>query len=248
MHDNCIHIENLSKCYDGSEIYSLNKISFSILKGEKFGLLGPNGAGKTTLISILCGIFSQSAGDVFYLNNNSNVHFNDIKGNIGYVPQEYAFYQELTPVQNLEYFGALYNLSSTLIKERTKSVLKVLGLSDVANKRIDTFSGGMKRRVNLAIGVIHEPKFLFLDEPTVGVDVQSKVAILKFLNELNLKGTTIIYTSHHLGEAQEFCNRIALIDFGEIIVKGEINHLLQSNQSKDLKDLFIKLTGEEYRD
>jgi ABC-2 type transport system ATP-binding protein len=245
---NCIQIEDVSKRYKGADKDSLKKVSLSIQTGDVYGVLGPNGAGKTTLISILCGIIEASDGHVVYRDNNEEVNFKGIQPKIGFVPQEYALYQELTPVQNLEYFGALYNLSKEKIAARTTEILAVLGLSRVANDRVETFSGGMKRRVNLAIGIIHEPSILFLDEPTVGVDVQSKVAILKFLNQLNQAGTTIIYTSHHLSEAQDFCNRIALIDQGEIIMKGNIDELLSTHAAEDLKALFIQFTGEEYRD
>lgn len=248
MSFNCIQIEEVSKRYSGAPKDSLKKVSLSIQTGDVYGILGPNGAGKTTLISILCGILEASSGHVIYRDNNEEVNFQGIQPKIGFVPQEYALYQELTPIQNLEYFGALYNLSKEKIAARTEEILTILGLSRVAKHRVETFSGGMKRRVNLAIGIIHEPSILFLDEPTVGVDVQSKVAILKFLNELNQAGTTIIYTSHHLSEAQDFCNRIALIDQGEIIMKGEMDDLLSTHAAKDLKSLFIQFTGEEYRD
>ena len=248
MSDKCIHIERLTKRYSGATRDSLCGVDLTINVGDKYGILGPNGAGKTTLISILCGILEQSSGDVYYWNGDEKANFGAIQTKIGFVPQEYAFFQELTPAQNLEYFGAMYGLSASQISKRTEEILKILGLGDVIHKRVETFSGGMKRRVNLAIGIIHEPSILFLDEPTVGVDVQSKVAILKFLNELNARGTTIIYTSHHLDEAQEFCNRIALIDLGNIIIKGETKELLLSHKARDLKDLFIKFTGEAYRD
>lgn len=248
MSFNCIQIEEVSKRYSGAPKDSLKKVSLKIQTGDIYGILGPNGAGKTTLISILCGILEATGGHVIYRDNNEEVNFRGIQPKIGFVPQEYALYQELTPVQNLEYFGALYNLSKEKIAARTEEILTILGLARVANHRVETFSGGMKRRVNLAIGIIHEPSILFLDEPTVGVDVQSKVAILKFLNQLNEGGTTIIYTSHHLSEAQDFCNRIALIDQGEIIMKGEIDDLLSTHAAKDLKSLFIQFTGEEYRD
>jgi len=248
MNFNCIQIEAVSKRYRGAVTDSLKKVSLTIQTGDVYGILGPNGAGKTTLISILCGILEASDGRIVYRDNNEVVSFKGIQPKIGFVPQEYALYQELTPIQNLEYFGALYNLSKEKIATRTKEILAILGLSRVAEHRVETFSGGMKRRVNLAIGIIHEPSILFLDEPTVGVDVQSKVAILKFLNQLNQAGTTIIYTSHHLSEAQDFCNRIALIDQGGIIMKGDIDALLSTHASKDLKSLFIQFTGEEYRD
>lgn len=142
----------------------------------------------------------------------------------------------------------MYKLTAKQTRLRTEQLLTILGLIDVKNKKVGSFSGGMKRRMNLAIGIIHEPKILFLDEPTVGVDVQSKLAIIRFLNELNEKGTTIIYTSHHLDEAQEFCNHISLIDHGKIITTGKTQVLLDENKVTDLKELLIKFTGEDLRD
>lgn len=242
----CIAIEQLTKRYPSATKDTLRGIDLVIHQRDKYGILGPNGAGKTTLISILCGILQQSTGTVAYPTTNAPTATPTRK--IGFVPQEYSFFQELTPIQNLEYFGAMYKLSAEQIDKRSHHILEVLGLGEVKAKKVQTFSGGMKRRVNLAIGIIHNPDILFLDEPTVGVDVQSKVAILKFLNELNEKGTTIIYTSHHLDEAQEFCNRIALIDQGRIILKGKTQPLLAEHAARDLKQLFIKFTGEAYRD
>jgi ABC-2 type transport system ATP-binding protein len=248
MPNRCIQIDHLNKRYPGADHDSLQAVNLTVYRGDKYGILGPNGAGKTTLISILCGIIEASSGTIRYLKGREKVAYKAIQSTIGFVPQEYALYQELTPVQNLRYFGALYNLDKAAIQERIPKILSILGLSHVANNRIETFSGGMKRRVNLAIGIIHEPTILFLDEPTVGVDVQSKVAILKFLNELNERGTTIIYTSHHLSEAQEFCNRIALIDQGNIILEGAMDSMLKDHEAENLKDLFLHFTGEAYRD
>ena len=142
----------------------------------------------------------------------------------------------------------MYNLSAKEIKSKSIEILNLLGLSNVSSNRILTFSGGMKRRVNLAIGIIHNPSVLFLDEPTVGVDVQSKIAILRILKELNKNGTTIIYTSHHLSEAQDFCKSIALLDHGQVVVEGNLNELLIENNAENLKDLFIKFTGVDFRD
>ncbi len=248
MSDSCLKIEDVAKRYPGESKDILRNINLEIKVGDKFGILGPNGAGKTTLISILCGLIDASAGNVYYWDYKDGIDFSIIQQKIGFVPQEYAFYQELTPVQNLEYFGAMYRLSAAEIATRTSEILKILGLSDVQHKKVSAFSGGMKRRMNLAIGIIHQPSVLFLDEPTVGVDIQSKMAIMRFLNELNDKGTTIIYTSHHLDEAQEFCNEIALIDNGRIIIKGKTKALLEENNAKDLKGLLINFTGESYRD
>jgi ABC-2 type transport system ATP-binding protein len=244
----CIEIEEITKKYSTSLEPSLCQVSLKINQHDVFGLLGPNGAGKTTLISILCGIIPPSSGTVRYFNHGVEISDSDRKKSIGFVPQEYAFYQELTPRQNLDYFGAMYNLSKTKLKDRRENLLDVLGLSKSADKKVETFSGGMKRRVNLAIGIIHEPTILFLDEPTVGVDVQSKNAIIRYLHDLNRLGTTIIYTSHHMSEAEEFCTRIALIDNGKVIANGGLTDLMYENQVNSLQSLFIKLTGEEYRD
>ena len=244
----CIEISNVSKRYKSSQDYSLSDISLTVNQSDIFGLLGPNGAGKTTLISILCGIVPPTSGEVRYFKDDNMVSPADRKRIVGFVPQEYAFYQELTPRQNLDYFGAMYDIPRDELITRREHLLDVLGLSKSADKKVETFSGGMKRRVNLAIGIIHEPSVLFLDEPTVGVDVQSKNAIIRYLRLLNDGGTTIIYTSHHLSEAEEFCNHIALIDNGKVIADGEIADLLVENYTVNLQALFIKLTGEEYRD
>ncbi|MEN8119823.1 MAG: ABC transporter ATP-binding protein [Bacteroidota bacterium] len=248
MPQTCIQIHNLNKRYKASDEDSLKDISFSIKTGDRFGILGPNGAGKTTLISIICGVLTSTKGYVDYYSQNNTIDLDSFKKKTGFVPQEHAFYQELTPKQNLEYFGAFYNLPPKELKANMIEILDKLGLSKVADKKINTFSGGMKRRINLAIGIIHKPDFLFLDEPTVGVDVQSKNAIMKFLIELNEQGTTIIYTSHLLSEVESFCNNIALIDHGKLIAQDTLSNLLSSYHANDLESLFINLTGEAYRD
>jgi ABC-2 type transport system ATP-binding protein len=241
-----IEINNISKLYRKATTESLSNVSFSINVGQTIGVLGPNGAGKTTLISILCGLIDSSSGYVSYSSQKGNdISGVDLKKIIGFVPQEYAFYHELTPIQNMNYFGSLYDLSMEEIKEKTNSLFLVLGLSHVANEKINTFSGGMKRKVNLAIGLIHSPSVLFLDEPTVGVDVQSKLSIIEFLKEIRNQGTTIIYTSHHLFEAEDFCDELLLISKGEIVAKGPTKKLIEENKSDDLQSLFIKLTVPE---
>ncbi len=241
-----IEINSVSKKYKTASIESLSDISFSINVGQTIGILGPNGAGKTTLISILCGLISPTKGSVSYSSESANIISGvDLKRIIGFVPQEYAFYHELTPVQNMNYFGSLYNLSKKEIKEKTDALLSVLGLSHVANKKINTFSGGMKRKVNLAIGLIHSPSVLFLDEPTVGVDVQSKLSIIEFLKKIRNQGTTIIYTSHHLSEAEDFCDELLLISKGKIVANGPTKQLIEKHKSDNLQSLFIKLTVAE---
>jgi ABC-2 type transport system ATP-binding protein len=244
----CIEIQNIYKRYKSSQEDSLTNVSLDIQTGDVFGLLGPNGAGKTTLISILCGIIPPSSGQILFFIDGSEVTETERKNRVGFVPQEYAFYQELTARQNLDYFGAMYNLSKNDLERRREHLLEVLGLTKAADKKVGTFSGGMKRRINLAIGIIHEPAILFLDEPTVGVDVQSRNAIIRYLQQINEAGTTIIYTSHHMSEAEEFCKHIALIDNGKVIAEGELLKLKTENAVSSLQSLFIKLTGEEYRD
>jgi ABC-2 type transport system ATP-binding protein len=245
---NVIELHNVSKKYSKSTRFSLENISFSIQKGEKLGVFGPNGAGKTTLMSILCRIIVQTSGEVTYKNAGENVSSKDFLNSIGYVPQDFSFYTELSPYQNLRYFGTLYGIKKAELNSRIEELMTVLGLQQVMHKKVQTFSGGMKRRVNLAIGIINNPSILFLDEPTVGVDVQSKNAIMAYLEELNKKGTTIIYTSHHLNEAEEFCDNIVLLDHGKLIAHDDIKTLIKQHNAADLQALFLQLTGIEYRD
>lgn len=244
-----IHIEHVSKKYKKADNYSLSDLSLFIDKKEIFGLLGPNGAGKTTLISILCSLIKPTSGSFSIKGLTYQEHKNQLKQLIGIVPQEYALYPSLTAFENLKYFGSMYGLKGKSLDEKIHDSLDHLGLAKFVHKKIDTFSGGMKRRVNLIASILHNPKVLFLDEPTVGVDVQSKNVIIEFLQELNKNGTTIIYTSHHLNEAETFCTRVAIIDHGKLIVKGKPKELINNNPgAHNLEDVFISLTGKALRD
>ncbi len=247
--DEIIRIHELSKRYAGSERYALKDLSLSIGKGEIFGLLGPNGAGKTTLISTLCGMIKPSSGELWFGSLNYGRQRRSIQRQLGVVPQEYALYPTLTAEENLYYFGSLYGLSATELANRITEGLQRVGLSEFAKKPIKTFSGGMQRRVNLLAGILHRPDVLFLDEPTVGVDVHSKEVIMALLRELNQQGTTIIYSSHHLNEAQHFCTRIAIIDAGSIVVAGEPDQLIAAVPgATTLENVFIHHTGSQLRD
>ncbi len=246
--ENCIVITALTKRYKKSDCDSLKQVSFPIYTGEKFGILGPNGAGKTTLISILCGILPKTSGTYFFYKDGHELSQMETKSIIGFVPQEYAFYEDLTPWQNMMYFGSLYNLTKQEISIRSEEIFSVLGLARIAHKKTRVFSGGMKRRMNMAIGIIHNPQVLFLDEPTVGADVQSKYAMMEYLNKINRNGTTIIYSSHHMSEAEEFCERVAIIHKGEVIACDNLKSMIDKYQSDDLKSMFIQLTGEGYYD
>ena len=242
-----ITVTNLNFRYPGHSFDCLSTINLKIDRGDRFGLFGPNGAGKTTLISIMTGLLNPGSGSVKLFDIEVSTD-REAKKLFGYVPQDFAFYDELTPVENLEFFGALSQLSSKQIKKRADELFNVLGLSEVRNKPAKQFSGGMKRRLNIAIGVVHEPQIIFLDEPTVGVDVQTRSAIINYLKQLNTKGATLIYTSHLLQEAQDLCNRIALIDAGKIILDDDLNKLLVAHNEKGLEELFLSLTGKAFRD
>lgn len=249
MAENIIEIQNITKKYKGADFYSVNGISLLIKKGEIFGLIGPNGAGKTTLISMLCGLVKPTSGN-YTISGLSAEHQNEeIQKIIGIVPQEYALYPTLTARENLMYFGSLYGLKKEILVKKIVEGLKRVGLTEFADRKIKHFSGGMKRRCNLLAGILHDPKVLFLDEPTVGVDVQSRKLIIDYLKELNSNGMTIIYTSHHLNEAEDFCTHIAIVDQGKIFVEGSPKELIaQTENARNLEDVFIALTGKDLRD
>jgi ABC-2 type transport system ATP-binding protein len=223
-------------------------MNLEIEKGESFGLFGPNGAGKTTLMNLMTGVLNVQSGEISMLGHKVGTQSKKVNRLFGFVPQDFSFYRELSPLENLEFYGAWAGLDAKRTKKRSAELLNILGLEDVKNKVVSKFSGGMKRRVNLAIGVIHNPSVLFLDEPTVGVDVQTRHAIIGYLKELNANGTTLIYTSHQLSEAESLCRRMALMDTGAIIAGGTLSELMKTHKKKNLEELFISLTGKDYRD
>jgi ABC-2 type transport system ATP-binding protein len=247
MESAAIQIRHLNFQYAENSGVVFKDFNLNIAVGERFGLLGPNGAGKTTLMNLMTGVLQAKSGKIKLLGKEISED-KEVKKLFGFVPQFHSFYQELSPAENLEFFGAWAGLNRTEIKERTKELLSALGLSYVADKPVSKFSGGMKNRVNLAIGVIHRPKILFLDEPTTGVDVQTRHAIVDYLKELNKAGTTLIYTSHHLTEAESLCTKVALIDEGKIIAQNDLQTLLQEHKQDGLEGLFLNLTGRSYRD
>jgi ABC-2 type transport system ATP-binding protein len=243
-----IEVKHLSKTYKNSATPAVNNISFTIQKGSIFGLLGPNGAGKTTTISILCGLMKASDGEVNLLGLSIKNNLEKIKQLIGVVPQEIALYPTLTAFENLRYIGNMYGLKGDDLKKKISEYLEIVGLQAESNKRIETFSGGMKRRINLIAGILHQPQILFLDEPTVGVDVQSRNIITEHLKQLNKQGCTIIYTSHLMEEAENLCSDIAIIDHGEIVASGKPKALIEEYSTGNLEQLFLKLTGKKLRD
>lgn len=244
-----IEIRNLTKFYKGSKIPAVNNISFSIHQNEIFGLLGPNGAGKTTTISMLCGLFPPTSGEITIDGISQKNNPDKIKNIIGVVPQDIALYQSLTALENLMFIGTMYGLKGKSLRQRIDESIEMLGLTSSINKKIATYSGGMKRRVNLVAGILHNPKIIFLDEPTVGIDVQSRNVILEYLKTLNSQGTTIIYTSHYMEEAENLCTRVVIIDKGEIVTSGNPKDLIcNSDSCYNLEGIFLNLTGKELRD
>ena len=229
-----ITIEGLRKHY--GEIKAVDGIDLEIRDGEIFGLLGPNGAGKTTTISMISGVLRPDSGRVTFDGLNIWVEPKKVKRNLGVVPQEIAVYEDLTAKDNLDFWGSLHGLRGPGLKKAVHEALERVGLEDRAKDRVKTFSGGMKRRLNLCMGLLHRPKYLLLDEPTVGIDPQARLAILDIVREVAAAGTTVLYTTHYMEEAQELCDRIAIIDHGRILTIGTLESLTrQSGESEVLK-------------
>lgn len=244
-----IHIENLTKIYKGSPVPAVDKLTLDIFEGGIFGLLGPNGAGKTTTLRILCGLIAPTNGMVTIGGYSLKDDLAKIKRIIGVVPQEIALYPTLTARENLGIFGGICGLKGADLRLQIDKWLHVFGLTKHQHQQVGQYSGGMKRRLNLIAGLLHNPRILFLDEPTVGVDVQSKNVIIENLMEINRGGTTIVYTSHYLEEAEQLCSHLAIIDAGHIISQGTLNEIQQENRThKRLEDIFLELTGKDLRD
>jgi ABC-2 type transport system ATP-binding protein len=220
-----LEVANLRKQY-GDQV-ALDGVSFQVQEGEMFGLLGPNGAGKTTLLSIISCLLDATAGEVRLAGQVLSQRHREQRRQIGIVPQELALYGELTGRENLRFFGELYGLESTTLRRRVEEVLKAIGLEDRADQRVDSFSGGMKRRLNLGAALVHEPRLLLLDEPTTGVDPQSRNHIFEEIRRVNQLGVTVVYTSHYMEEVQALCTRIGIIDHGRLIACDTVPGLLR---------------------
>ena len=243
-----IHIEQLFKTYAGADAPAVNGLDLTVEEGRFFGLLGPNGAGKTTTLSILCGLLSATSGKASVLGYELPNELSKVKPLLGVVPQDIALYDTLTARENLKFYGAMYGIPAKVLNPRITQLLDEFGLAEKADKVVGTYSGGMKRRVNLIVGLLHAPHILFLDEPTVGIDVQSRAMINEYLHKLNTSGTTIIYTSHHMDEAERMCDSIGIIDHGKLIAQGAPSELLTANPDcTSLEDIFLKLTGKALR-
>ncbi len=230
--DAIITVENLVKKFNGHT--AVDGISFGIKRGEIFGLLGPNGAGKSTIISILCCLLEPSLGRVMIDGLEIKKNASDIKKIIGVVPQEISLYPTLTARENLEFYGKIYSLSGRTLKSRVESLLDMVGLTERADDLLEGYSGGMKRRINIAAALLHEPRILYLDEPSTGVDPQSRRRIYDTIQDLNRQGTTVLLTTHQMEDAEKLCHRIAIMDKGKLIALDTLKGLLELVGKSDL--------------
>lgn len=229
MHD--ILFKNITKRYDDK--LALDNVSLEIKPGEIFGLLGPNGAGKTTLIHILCGLIPMDSGEVFVGGTSVKKDPEAIKSLIGFVPQEIVLFDNLSVKDNLDYFGRLYGLGGSLLKERMIDALKIAELTDRKKDKVKKLSGGMKRRLNLACAIMHQPDILVLDEPTVGVDPQSRNHILESVRQMNReRKMTVVYTSHYMEEVEALCDRLMILDLGKELISGTKKEILRTMTSE----------------
>lgn len=235
-----LEIRNLTKRFGA--LAAVQNVNLSVPAGEIFGLLGPNGAGKTTTVSIVCGLLSPTEGDVTVDGHSVLREPMAVRREVGVVPQELALYGALSGRENLVFFGRMQEIPARLLQERVRAVLDIVGLTDRQNDRVETYSGGMKRRLNVAIGLLNQPRLLILDEPTVGVDPQSRNNILETLRELNRQGVTMLYTSHYMEEVEFLCSHIAIMDHGRVIADGSQEELQRRAGGQDI--ISVRLADE----
>lgn len=240
-----IKIAHLAKSFDS--LKAVDDISFEVEKGEIFGLLGPNGAGKTTTIAMISGLLKPDAGKISVDSLDLVADYRKIKKIMGVVPQDMAFYEDLSARENLRFWGQLHGLGRKTIEERIRYYLEKTGLSGRESEPLKKYSGGMKRRINLIIGLIHEPKLLLLDEPTIGIDVQTRLNIYELIKDASARGTTVLYTTHNLQEAEELCHRIAIMDQGKILALGTLAELIKIVGEKDIALISGKFSAEKVR-
>jgi len=226
-----LQVENLRKSY--AEIEAVKGISFEIAPGENYGLLGPNGAGKTTTIQMIAGVLAADGGRVTVCGEELTTATTSVKSHIGWVPQEVALYDRLSARENLAFFGRMQGLSGKALAKRVDEVLQLTALADRAGDKTIKFSGGMRRRLNIGIGLLHQPDLLVLDEPTVGVDVQSRASILDQVAEMTRQGMAVLYTTHYIEEVERLCDRVGIIDHGKLIAEGTRSELVRMVGERD---------------
>src|SRR5579872_3527984 len=241
-----VDIQGLTKQY--RDVAAVDNLNLGILSGELFGLLGPNGSGKTTTINCLSGLVKPTKGRMKVAGFDVATEIQKVRAVLGVSPQETAVYSHLSGKENIELFGSLYSIPKDELKRNTEYLLEKVGLVEDANRRVGRYSGGMKRRVNLAMALVQDPKIAFLDEPTVTMDPQSRRAIWDFIRELKAKGKTIILTTHYMEEAEELCDRVGIIEHGKLIEIGSPAELRSKYAAKTLEDVFIRLTGRGIRE
>lgn len=250
MEEVIVKLTNLTKKYDSHVV--VDGLNLEIKKGEIFGLLGPNGAGKSTTMNMICSIVRPTGGEIKIFDKDIKKHKKEITHKIGFIPQEIAIHGNLKAWENVELFTSLYGVKGAALKEAVQESLDYVGLSDKKNEFARKFSGGMKRRLNIACVIGHKPEVLIFDEPTVGIDPQSRNFILEKIKESNKNGATVIYTSHYMEEVEAICTRIAIMDNGKIIACGtkeELKRLVSDDvDSISLEQVFLTLTGKNLRD
>ncbi|MCM1054010.1 MAG: ABC transporter ATP-binding protein [Bacteroides sp.] len=241
---NILEIHSLKKSY--GDFTAVGGISLAVKAGEIHGILGPNGAGKSTTMNCILGLLSYE-GKITFDGGKSIKEWNK---NVGYVPQDLAIYPELTPTENVRFFCALYGFKGAELKEKVAWALDFVGLTDVKNKKSGEFSGGMKRRLNMACGIAHSPKLIIMDEPTVGIDPQSRNRIMENVKELNRQGAAIVYTTHYMPEVEDICSKITVIDHGTIVADGTKDEIMHKAGMSDasMEQIFLQLTGTDLRD
>ena len=246
LNETAIAIDKLTKKFE--DVTAVDGLSLEVEEGELFGLLGPNGAGKTTTINVLCCILEPTSGSVSVGGYDVRKEPEKIKELIGVCPQDTAVFSYLTGRENVELFGNLHAMPKEKIRKNTDELLERMGLSEDAKRRVGKYSGGMRRRINLIMALVHDPEIAFLDEPTVGMDPQSRRAVWDFIKDLKKQNKTVILTTHYMEEAEELCDRVGIIDYGKLIALGEPEQLKAKFGAKNLEEVFIQLTGRRIRE
>lgn len=242
-------VKNLSKSFDEKKV--VERLSFKLEKGKILGFLGPNGAGKSTTIKMITTILNKDEGKILFEGKEVDKNDKNFKKSLGLVPQDIALYDDISAYENIKFFGSLYGLKGKELQERAKECLEIVGLYDRKKEYPSTFSGGMKRRLNIACSIVHNPKLLIMDEPTVGIDPQSRNNILEVTKKLRDNGTTVIYVSHYMEEVESICSELVIIDEGKVIEEGSKDIIKDKYAKKGLNNLekiFLHLTGKELRD